>query len=521
MSWTRRDTVLSIVLVASLVAAAFLRGGLVEERAELVPPGGGVPGEGVGGSSSALAGVLSPASGFFRPVAVNVLRLRSSALRRQGQFFESASLAAAIAELQPRLPSVWSFQAWNLSFNIAGSMPPRERYPWVVEGIRLLRGPGLDYNPASAGIYRDLSWFYFFKVDGFRDDARLLYRFAFAKEFEIDASLPPAERRAAARRLLDDWRIDTRFLDRLAQQYLAGEVPDANASDFDLRVASTHGLYWAAAGLEQPERPTERWDRFLLGRYVVASLDNLLDHGRMIRSPVRDAFACVPDLRFRNAVSRALDDEAERYADDEVILSEIAAARAQLRRRLALFYVIWNRPQEAERLWRESVAAQGGAPEDHISLERFLSLQVIRSEDLESTTRAEAAERLGQLVRGVLGFAIAGQRDLAAGIHRIATAFRADWNRENPSSTLPEVEECIDATARHWDELLSRDAETQPLAERVRTIAPAAFRGTDERTPADFGLREPRDESDPRGLFLFLPGLDSLGPRDAEIGGER
>lgn len=497
-------------MVVGITGAVLLRPRLAQERAAFAPDSGHVPGQEFEDAGVAVSGVLTPATGFFRPLILNVLWLRVDALQKEKRFFEAASLATAISELQPRIPEVWTFQAWNLGYNVTFHSPPRERYQWIEEAIRLLRDRGLDKNPGAARIYRNLSGFFFFKIDGVADSANLLYKHSFARDLD-DARVgsggaPPPSRED----LLREWRLDALFLDDLARRHLG---PDKSGDDLDLRIASVHGLYWAAAGLAQPERPVDRWERYLLRRFLIASLDQMLDHGRVVRSAVRDTYAFAPDLRLEGAVERVLEESARLDADDEVIVSEIAESLVQLRQRVVLYTVLENRYDEARELWREAGFADSG-----VSLERFLALQVIREDDRESATRELALERLAYLVRGVLGLALAGEQSLAAGVHRIAVVFRDDWNSSSDGESLPEVDDVIGAIARAWSLRFAAEASTRDLAARLRQLAPAAFRESEALTPSDLGLPAPRSEEDARGT-TFIPGLASLGPASEEIPG--
>ena len=495
-SRSHRDLVLIVVATVAFGVAAASRPGIVGLRREIAPPAGRVPGAELAGSGSAVAAVLAPASGFFRPIALNVLWLRLGALQEDGRYFEAASLAAAIAELQPKIPEVWAYQAWNMAFNISRGSPPRERFQWVLEGARLLRERGLDHNPGSATIYRHLSWFFFFKVDGVSDPTSLVYQEELARRFD-------GAERARRSDLLDAWRLDARFLDGLARDHLAELAEPARV--LDLRVGSTHGLYWAAAGLAQPERESERWERFLLRRFEVASLHGLLDHGHVVRSPLRATFAFAPDLRFVSAVARALDDDAREFEGDEYIAGEVSEARARFRQSLVLYSTLWNRSEDALRWWGDSALAGG-----ELTLDRFLSLQVIRSEDRVAAGRDDALLRFSQLVRGALGLALSSEPDLAAGVLAVATAFRDDWNRERPDALLPDREEILVAVLRDWRRLL--EPRGDGLVDRLRRFVPGAFARAGVAGDGASDLPRPRGDHED-GARTLLPGVDTLGPR--------
>jgi len=512
VSW--RDIFLGVLLVVGATGSILLRPQLARERAALAPETARVSGEELEAAGVAVGSVLGPALGFFRPLTLNFLWLRFDALQKEGRFFEAASLATVISGLQPRIPEVWTYQAWNLGFNITRALTPRERYQWVDEAICLLRDRGLDENPGAAQLYRYLAWFFFFKIDGITDEANLLYKLSFARELDdvtVTSDGAPARSRQD---LLKEWRLDARFLDHVARRHL-GSL--ASGADLDLRVASVHGLYWASRGLHRasrgpthPRRPAERWERFLLRRYVVGSLDQLLDHGRVVRSAVRDTYAFAPDLRLVDAVQRAFDEDMVSFRDDETIFAEVQTAREQLYQRVALYMVLENRRGEAREWWSRSGSATGGA-----TLERFLALQVLRLEDREGATRELALARLAYLARGVLGLSLAAEQRLAEGVRLVAHAFREDWNADPGAVPLPGVEDAIGAIARAWALRLDASESTRALGVRLRGLVPAAFGVVGGPTAGDLRLPAPRSEEDARGV-TFIPGLGTLGPESEE-----
>ena len=162
--------------LALLAAAGRVGSVLRERRGEIrgmpaeVSEGGAV-GIAAAPSQPPPAGVTlaSTTLGIFRGLAIDYLWLRSIRLEEEGRYFESLGLARWITALQSRLPEVWIFQAWNLSYNISVAFPPGERWPWVWNGIRLLREDGLRANPTSLRLYRELAWIFWHKI-GQQDD---------------------------------------------------------------------------------------------------------------------------------------------------------------------------------------------------------------------------------------------------------------------------------------------------------------------------------------------------------------
>ena len=128
---------------------------------------------------------LASQLGSFRGLAVNTLWYRAEMMKREGKFAEANTLASWITTLQPRYPQVWSFQAWNMAYNISvETFTPQERYDWVMKGVNLLRDQGIVYNPNAVRLYRELGWIFFHKIGKFTDDVNWYYKGQLAEEWE-------------------------------------------------------------------------------------------------------------------------------------------------------------------------------------------------------------------------------------------------------------------------------------------------------------------------------------------------
>lgn len=128
---------------------------------------------------------LGVALGALRGVFVNYLWIRATQKKEDGQYYEAVELADWITRLQPRLPAVWTFHAWNMAYNISVTThTPQERWNWVNAGIRLLRNRGLRANPNDMHMHKELAWIFLHKVAGFTDDANQYYKRQFAYEWQ-------------------------------------------------------------------------------------------------------------------------------------------------------------------------------------------------------------------------------------------------------------------------------------------------------------------------------------------------
>lgn len=148
------------------------------------------------------------ALGAFRGLFVNLLWLRAENLKREGKFFESIELSRAITRLQPRFPRVWSFQAWNMAYNISvGTRSADERWQWVKAGVDLLRKEGIPKNPSATILHKEIAWIYNHKIQGYSDDANQYYKRRVAEEWTIALGVPPPRTgsREQNTRLYADW----------------------------------------------------------------------------------------------------------------------------------------------------------------------------------------------------------------------------------------------------------------------------------------------------------------------------
>ncbi len=154
-----------------------------------------------------LVVTVAQSVGVLRGLAVNFLWIRADKLKEDGKFFEAYSLANWITQLQPRFAKVWSFQAWNMAYNISvATNTKEERWKWVQSGARLLREKGIKYNPNDMMLYKELSWIFIHKIGGFTDDAHTYYKQQLADRWQGLLGAPPYEyedRMAAIRKIAE------------------------------------------------------------------------------------------------------------------------------------------------------------------------------------------------------------------------------------------------------------------------------------------------------------------------------
>lgn len=231
--------------------------------------------------------------GGFRGIIANALWMRASDLQEEEKFFELIQLADWITKLQPRNPAVWSFQSWNLAYNVSVKFPDHQsRWIWVREGVSLLRDQGLRYNPNNADLHYRLAYLYQHKLAGDQDSAHRFYKRSWIHEMEslfhgprpdweelLNPSTPDAAERA--RRLREDYKLDPAEMKRIDTKY----------GPLEWRLPESHAIYWASYALEHchSDRPID------LRRVVYQSLQLAVRRGRLIDFPEIDDYVYAPD----------------------------------------------------------------------------------------------------------------------------------------------------------------------------------------------------------------------------------
>lgn len=153
-------------------------------------------------SSSAL---LTPMLALGRAPLVDYLWLRATKLKDEGRYFDAYQLAQWICEMQPKFPSVWAFQGWNMAYNISVThQSAEERWRWVRNGYELIRDKGIPLNPNNTQLYRELAWILFHKVGDLLDEWQGYYKLQFALQME-EVLGPPPEGYERAGRLAGDY----------------------------------------------------------------------------------------------------------------------------------------------------------------------------------------------------------------------------------------------------------------------------------------------------------------------------
>jgi hypothetical protein len=354
MTPRRRAGLLQAAGLLLIAFAGSRHAGLVASRSEhhlsSVPPEDTTP----------LVSLVTVAFGGFRGLVADALWVRANDLQERGQYFELVQLATWITQLEPRIPEVWSFHAWNMAYNISVLFPdPEDRWRWVTHGMHLLRDEGLRHNPTSAALHWDIGWLFQHKIGFDSDQAHFHYKIRWAEtmqdlfqgpapDYEAWARVPVTEEAlladAGAAGLVQALRshldkpLDYRSYQRdrpadavsglfashpgapavlayLRRQRLEKEFRmsldtmrelDKDFGPLDWRLAHTHSLYWATRGL-----PYAR-DAFrgqTLRRMRMQSLAELTRRGRLVYKPRLGLFLTAPRLELIDLTAAAYERE--------------------------------------------------------------------------------------------------------------------------------------------------------------------------------------------------------------------
>jgi len=236
-----------------------------------------------------LVAFTTVALGGFRGVLADVLWMRAGTLQEEGRYFELVQLSDWIAKLQPRVPAIWAYHAWNMAYNISALMAmPEEKWRWVRNGIVLLRDEGMASNPGSARLHQELAWLFMHKLGSDYDPAARYYRQQWAAEVKAGAvSLNPGLVK----------KIDTEIAP------LDWSTPQAQA------------IYWATAGLPYARTDAEN---LALRRIVYQSLLQLISAGD--RSLLRPTIRYVEATQKRHPHIGALQVVLRQLQEQESLL---------------------------------------------------------------------------------------------------------------------------------------------------------------------------------------------------------
>jgi hypothetical protein len=378
-----------------------------------------------------LLAFTTVALGGFRGLISNYLWIRSNDLQLDDKYFEAVQLANWITDLEPHFEQVWAFEAWNMAFNISVKFKDfSDRWRWVEQGIALLRDRALRYNPDAVLVYRELAWFFQFKMGQNLDEANLYYKQEWAREMtpffgpngtNFDTLIHPqtAEEKTNALMLREKYKIDPVFAEKVDQEW----------GPLDWRLPEAHAIYWGALGLDQAKKNPDKVkqdDLIRLRRIIYQSLFQAFKHGRYIASPLGGSYSLGPDLDLIPKVNDAY--EAE-YAEESNSAQRDGIKLAQRNFLSDAVYFLYenNRVTEAAKWFRYVGEKFPNDPIIHgitnsfprnLTLDEFAIRRV--QQDLDDTSQERTTSDIqGLLVRAYFALAI-GQDDRYAGLKLLA-----------------------------------------------------------------------------------------------------
>lgn len=98
-------------------------------------------------------------TGPLRGVLVDLLWIKVNRLNSEKRFREIEQLTGEICHMQPYVPEIWKYMAWNISFNILAEQQgnPEKMKESLLRGFRLIE-EGMSYNPDSKLLIYARSW---------------------------------------------------------------------------------------------------------------------------------------------------------------------------------------------------------------------------------------------------------------------------------------------------------------------------------------------------------------------------
>ena len=113
--------------------------------------------------------------GGFRGMAANVLWTRAIEFQKVQEWDRLKVTVDMITKLQPHFLAIWTFQSWNLTYNVSVEWDaPEDKYEWIKRGIEFVED-GVKKNQKSPDLIWDTAWYYYHKL-GFSDESIILRR---------------------------------------------------------------------------------------------------------------------------------------------------------------------------------------------------------------------------------------------------------------------------------------------------------------------------------------------------------
>ena len=173
------------------------------------------------------------ALGPMRALTVDALWWRAIEQQDRGEYFDAMQLTSWITQLQPNFASIWTYQAFNMAYNISHDFAdPLERWQWIDRAIVLLRNEALKYNPQDKVIRHELARLYFDRIGSKTDPHAAVFRNQSAlkmRDYLPQGDTEELQRLAAAAESLEVLRKRP----GVAAYIAAGEAQQIDVLDFE------------------------------------------------------------------------------------------------------------------------------------------------------------------------------------------------------------------------------------------------------------------------------------------------
>jgi hypothetical protein len=258
--------------------------------------------------------------GGFRGIVADLLWIRAEENKRDHDWDRLKTNVELITKLQPHFLSIWTFQGWNLAYNVSVEWDaPEDKYEWIKQGIKFVQ-EGVKKNRKSPDLVWDTAWFYYHKL-GFSDESimlRRLFRDDEDEEFKTYTD-PGTEHQVKGN---DNFKLGFGWFSRAVSLVDNKEGSDrinagtseniqyvdptpqrkGRPDDIAFRSMPAHAQTRYAAGLEKEsiygikatfgEVAPNEWAKALhewvvLGEHVFMSFNENLRDGKMVRDPIR------------------------------------------------------------------------------------------------------------------------------------------------------------------------------------------------------------------------------------------
>ena len=169
--------------------------------------------------------------GGFRGMAANILWTRAIEFQKIQEWDRLKVTVDMITKLQPHFLAIWTFQSWNLTYNVSVEWDaPEDKYEWIKRGIFFIRD-GVEKNQKSPDLIWDTAWYYYHKL-GFSDESIILRRL-FRDDTEEEFKRSPLE---AKNIYNDNFQLGRDWFIRSVRLVDSGEGERQGVGEFDQQI---------------------------------------------------------------------------------------------------------------------------------------------------------------------------------------------------------------------------------------------------------------------------------------------